>query len=626
VTLVASKPAAGPEPAGRRHEDLLMPQSWPRTPIAERVAFCVLLASTGLLYLWNLSSSGWANSFYSAAVQAGANSWTAMLFGSSDAANAITVDKTPAALWVMDFSARIFGVHSWSVLVPQALEGVAAVALLYAAVRRVSGPSGALLAGTILALTPVATLMFRFNNPDALLTLLLVAAAYCVQRACERDSGGWWLPLAGVAVGFGFLAKMLQAFLVLPGFAVVFLVAAHPRLRKRIRGVLAAGAAVVISGGWYLALVELWPAAARPYIGGSQHNSIIELALGYNGFGRLTGDETGGLGNMNRDVGWGRLFGREMGNEISWLIPAAVICIAAGFWITRRASRTDPTRAALLLWSSWLAATAAVLSYMNGIVHPYYTVAVAPAIAAGIGVGAPLLWRRRHDMVAAVALSGAVLVTTVLAGVLLARHAAWLSWLSPTIAVAGVGAAVLLLVVGRLNDVAARAVASIAVVAGLAGPAAYSLATAASPHGGAIPGSGPTLRGGLPAGMPTFGGLLGSPEPGPRLLTALTADAGAYTWTAATIGSNNAAGYQLASRQPVMAVGGFNGTDPSPTLEVFKRYVTGKQIHYFLGGKLMGAWGGSSGGSHDATLITDWVVSNFPKQKIDGIAVYDLTA
>ena len=179
-----------------------------------------------------------------------------MLFGSSDAANAITVDKTPAALWVMDVSVRLFGLNPWSVLVPQALEGVGAVGVLYAAVRRVGGPGAALLAGAVFALTPVAALMFRFNNPDALLVLMLVAAAYCVQRACEKDSSRWWLVGAGVAVGFGFLAKMLQAFLVLPGFAAAYLVAGHRRLRTPVLDLLAAASAVVVSGG-------LVPAARR---------------------------------------------------------------------------------------------------------------------------------------------------------------------------------------------------------------------------------------------------------------------------------------------------------------------------------------------------------------------------
>src|SRR5690606_17217925 len=186
-----------------------------------------LLVATGVLYLWNLGASGWANAYYSAAVQAGSQNWTAMLFGSSDAANAITVDKPPAALWVMDLSARLFGFNPWSVLVPQALMGVAAVAVLYAAVRRASGPGAGLLAGAVLALTPVAALMFRFNNPDALLVLLLVAAAYCVLRALDADGARAtrWIALAGVALGFAFLAKLLQVFLVVPALVLVVLVA-----------------------------------------------------------------------------------------------------------------------------------------------------------------------------------------------------------------------------------------------------------------------------------------------------------------------------------------------------------------------------------------------------------------
>jgi 4-amino-4-deoxy-L-arabinose transferase-like glycosyltransferase len=595
-----------------------------RFSVCSRVGLGVLLVATAALYLWNLSASGWANAFYSAAAQAGASDWTAMLFGSSDAANAITVDKTPAALWVIDVSVRLFGLNSWSVLVPQALEGVAAVALLYAAVRRVSGDSAALLAGAVLALTPVAALIFRFNNPDALLVLLLVAAAYCVQRGCEKDSSRWWLIAAGVLVGFGFLAKMLQAFLVLPGFAAAYLVAGHHRLRRRIVDLLAAAAAMVVSGGWYLLLVELWPASARPYIGGSQHDSIVELALGYNGLGRLTGDEPGGLGNLNFDVGWGRLFGTGMGLDIAWLLPAAVICLGAGLIITRRAPRTDPTRAALLLWGGWLAVTAVVFSLANGIVHPYYTVALAPAIGASIGIGATLVWHNRSDIRAATALAGTVLVTTILAAVLLSRHSDWLPWLRATVAVGGVGAAVLLLVAGRLARPVAHSVAAMAVAAGLAAPAAYAVATAAAPHSGAIPSVGPARNGF--GGFAGPGGLLDSPSPGPGLSAALSADAHDFTWTAAVVGSNNAAGYQLASGAPVMAIGGFNGTDPSPTLEEFKAYVADRQIHYFIRGKMMlGQWGRPSTGSRESADIAEWVQTHYAPSTVDKVLIYDLT-
>ena len=460
VTAVLSRPAHSDD--GVDHHPEVR-----RQPVArgERVAFAILLITTAALYLWNLSASGWANGFYSAAAQAGAGNWTAMLFGSSDAANAITVDKTPAALWVMDVSVRLFGLSSWSVLAPQALEGVAAVALLYAAVRRAAGPSAALLAGAVFALTPVAALMFRFNNPDALLVLALVAAAYCVQRACAPESSRWWLIAAGAAVGVGFLAKMLQAFLVLPALGLAYLIAGAVPLRKRLIGLFGAVVAMVVSGGWYLLLVELWPASSRPYIGGSQNNSIVELALGYNGLGRLTGEETGGLGNMNFDVGWGRMFGSSMGAFIAWLIPAAVVCLAAGLIISRRAPRTDPTRAGLVIWGGWLVVTAVVFSYANGILHQYYTVALAPAIGATIGIGAIVLWRNRFDFRAAVAMSTTVLVTVILAAILLARRLDWLPWLGTAVAVAGVGAAALLLVVSRLPARVGTGVAALAVVA-----------------------------------------------------------------------------------------------------------------------------------------------------------------
>ena len=588
------------------------------------MAFGVLLVATAVLYVWNLSSSGWANAFYSAAVQAGSRNWTAMLFGSSDAANAITVDKTPAALWVMDLSVRAFGLSSWSVLLPQAIMGVAAVALLSAAVRRVSGPGAALLAGAVLAVTPVAALMFRFNNPDALLVLLLVAAAYCVQRACEQDASRWWLVAAGAAVGLGFLAKMLQAFLVLPGFAAAYLIAGRPPLRRRMLDLAGAFAAVVVSGGWFLLLAELWPGGSRPYIGGSQHDSIVELALGYNGFGRLTGDETGGLGNLNHDVGIGRLFGFGMGLDIAWLLPAALFCLGAGVVLRHGKPRTDRTRAALICWGGWLVVTALVFSFMNGIVHSYYTVALAPAIAAVIGVGVPVLWHNRFRPWCAVALAGTVLVTVVLAAVLLSRNVDWMPWLRAAVAVGGVGAAVLLLVSGRLPAAVNRATAAVAVAACLAAPAAYSIATAASAHRGAIPSVGPA-RSAAGLGMP--GSFLDAPEPDPALTAALSTGSDRYRWVAATVGSNNAAGYQLAAGAPVMAVGGFNGTDPSPTLEQFQRYVADGRIHFFVDrqSRFGPMWGAVRSGSRQSTDIADWVRANFAPVHVDDVVLYDLT-
>ncbi len=290
--LSASRPSPAPATSA---PGPVAPPPGRRRPSRDQWALITLLVGTGVLYLWDLGESGWANRFYAAAAQAGSESWQAFFFGSSDAANAITVDKTPLSLWPMALSVRIFGLSSWSLLVPQAIEGVLAVWLLVATVRRTTGSSAAgLLSGLVLATTPVAVLMFRFDNPDALLTLLMVAAAYATLRAVESDSrrGGHpvrWLALAGALVGLAFLTKMLQAFLVIPAFGLVYLLFAHAGIPKRLGHVAVGLGSLVVAGGWWVAIVSLWPAGSRPYIGGSQGNSILELTLGYNGLGRLTG-------------------------------------------------------------------------------------------------------------------------------------------------------------------------------------------------------------------------------------------------------------------------------------------------------------------------------------------------
>ena len=358
------------------------------------------MALTALLYLWDLTRNGWANDFYAAAVQAGTKSWKAFFFGSFDSSNFITVDKTPASLWVMELSGRVFGFSQWSMLVPQALEGVASVALLYAAVRRWFGPAAGLVAGLVLALTPVAALMFRFNNPDALLVLLMTAAAYALVRAVENGRTRW-LVFCGVLLGFAFLAKMLQAFLVVPGFAIAYLWAGAPRsLLRRTWQTVVMGAGIIVGAGWWVLIAELTPAADRPYFGGSTNNNILQLAIGYNGLGRITGDETGSVGGgggggsaFGGATGLLRLFHTEFGGQISWLLPAALISLGAMLWVSRRATRTDRMRAAALLWGGWVIVTGLVFSYMSGIIHPYYMVALAPGIGALVGIGATALWK-----------------------------------------------------------------------------------------------------------------------------------------------------------------------------------------------------------------------------------------
>jgi 4-amino-4-deoxy-L-arabinose transferase-like glycosyltransferase len=588
-------------------------------PRWQRPALFALLAATAVLYFWNLTASGFGNSFYAAAVQAGTQSTKAWLFGSLDAGNIITVDKPPAALWVGVAFARIFGFSSFSVLAPQALMGVGSVAVLYATVRRTSGPAAGLLAGAGLALTPVAALIFRFNNPDALLTLLMIVGAYFVVRALEKANPRW-LMLAGVAIGFGFLTKMLQAFLVLPAFALAYLISAPTSLGKRLLHLLGAGVAVVVSAGWYIALVELWPASTRPYIGGSTNNSLLELALGYNGLGRILGTDGnrtggGGGGGMNTNFGGttgiGRMFGASFGTEISWLLPAALIGLVAGLWFTRHAPRTDRTRAALVLWGGWLLVTALVFSFMSGTIHPYYAVALAPAIVALVVIAGRALWLGRDNFSSRAVLAGMIAATAVWDYILLDRTSTWLPGLRWVIVVLGVLVATAVLMGVHQFKKAVAVMAAVTVLTFGVGTAAYAVETASQPHTGSIPTSGPSsMSMGMGAGDESAGTAIGT------LLSQTT-----NTWAAATTGSQSAASLELASGKAVIGIGGWDGSDPAPTLAEFQQYVANGQIHYYIAG----GRGGGGGGGGSSSAITDWVAANFTATTVDGQTVYDLT-
>ncbi|HET7762305.1 MAG TPA: glycosyltransferase family 39 protein [Phycicoccus sp.] len=630
-------------------------------PAWGRPALIALLVVTAAAYLYNLTASGWANSFYSAAVQAGSVSWKAFFFGSFDASSAITVDKPPASLWVMALSVRLLGLSSFAMLLPQVLMGLGTVAVVHATVRRRFGHGAALLAGAALALTPVAVLMFRFNNPDALLTLLLALGVWATLRALEAGSVRW-ISLAGVFVGAGFLTKSLQVMLVVPAIAVVWLLFADAPVRRRLLGGLAATGAFLVSAGWWVAVVELVPTSWRPYIGGSQTNSFLELTFGYNGLGRIDGSEAGrvggGGGPFSGGTGILRMFDSANGGQVAWLLPAALLLLVAGLWFRGRAPRTDARRAAYVAMGLWLVVTVLVFSLMQGIFHEYYTVALAPPVAALVGMGAGEAWERRDSLLGAAVLAATTALTSVWAFVLLSRTTAFGGWLRVGVLALGLAAAILFLVLGRVHRSVVPAVAVVAVLAGLAGPAAYTAATLSTGHSGSIVTAGPSSGGGPGGGGPgggglgggrgfggaggpvggpaggiggqpgggaggqPTGGLLEAATPGSAVVRALRTDADRYTWVAAVVGSNNAAGLQLATELPVLAIGGFNGSDPYPTLEQFQQYVADGRIHYFLAG---GGFRGQQGGSRVADEINTWVSENFTAVSVGGQTFYDLT-
>ncbi|MGW7209650.1 ArnT family glycosyltransferase [Streptomyces sp. NPDC054837] len=702
-----SASAAPPAPEAGEPKQPFVKRLWrgrPEDPRWARPAFWGLLLVTAALYFSNLSSSGYANSFYSAAVQAGSQSWKAFFFGSLDAGNAITVDKPPASLWPMALSVRVFGLSSFAILMPEVLMGIGTVAVVYASVRRRFSPAAGLIAGAVMALTPVAALMFRFNNPDAMLALLMAVACYFVARALE-DGRTKWLLWAGVAIGFAFLAKTLQAFLILPPLAIVYAVCAPVSLKKRFGQLAAATAAIIVSGGWWVAIVELWPASSRPYIGGSQNNSFLELTFGYNGLGRLNGEETGSVGGGGGgntgtgqwgETGWDRMFNSEIGGQISWLLPAALILLVAGLVATRKLKRTSVTRGSFLVWGGSLLITMVVFSYMAGIFHQYYTVALAPYMAAVTGMGSTLLWERRKDIWASLTLAAAVVASAAWGYVLLNRTPDYLPWLKWLVLIGGLVSALGLVFAGRINRQLALAAASVGLAASLAGPTAYTISTLQEGHTGSIVTAGPAgasmmggrgggpggggggMGGGMPGqnqqngngntqgqgqgrqggngfpgggmpgqsqqqgqgrqngGMPGTtgegggmgggggaGGLLNGATVSDEAKKLLEADSGDYTWVAAAIGAQNAASYQLSTGEPVMAIGGFNGTDPSPTLAQFKEYVADGKVHYFISSGSGGGMGGSSSGT--SSQITSWVEANFKKVTVGSSTFYDLT-
>ncbi|MFJ3940094.1 ArnT family glycosyltransferase [Streptomyces parvus] len=695
-----------------------------------RPALYGLLLAVGLAYFSNLSASGYANSFYSAAVQAGSQSWKALFFGSLDSANAITVDKPPAALWPMALSVRMFGLNSWAILAPQVLMALATAAVLNSAVRRRFGPVAGLIAVGVFALTPVAALMFRFNNPDALLALLMTVTVWCVLRALEQGRTKWLL-WAGAAVGLAFLTKTLQAFLILPPLAVLYAVCAPVPVRKRLGQLALSALTMLVTGGWWVAIVELMPASSRPYVGGSQNNSFLELTFGYNGLGRINGEETGSVGGGGGrggggwgETGIGRMFNSEVGGQIAWLLPAALILLVAGLWLTRKAGRTDSARAAFIAWGGALVMTAAVFSFMAGIFHQYYTVALAPYVAALVAMGVVVLWEERSAWWPRAVLAGTVLATVLWAYVLLGRTPDYLPWLRWAVLAGGIVGALGLLVMGRFGGRGlAVAVVGLSCAASLAGPTAYTVSTLNSGHQGSIVTAGPSAgfgmggpgggggrggpggpgggdgdggqRGGMrqqppgqgqfpgqgqgqgqgnqqgnaPGGMPALpgggtapggtgsipgfgegmrgggggggmGGLLNGATVDAEAKALLTKGADDYTWVAAAVGAQNAASYQLATGEPVMAIGGFNGSDPSPTLAQFKKYVAEGKIHYFVsGGGMGGGTGGGTGGegvgrtgggpggmggSGTSSQISSWVTENFTEVTVGSATFYDL--
>jgi 4-amino-4-deoxy-L-arabinose transferase-like glycosyltransferase len=454
-----------------------------------------LLALSAVLNLWNLSVNGWANTYYSAAVRSMSTSWHDFLFASLDKTGLMTVDKPPLAFWVQALSVRVFGYHPLSILVPEALMGVAAVALVYDLTRRTFGRVAGAGAGLAFALTPITVAIARHNNPDELLILCCVAALWCTVRALETGRTKW-LVLTGVCVGLGFETKMGVALLVVPGIALAWMWSRWgetwgARLRA-LRQLLAGGAAMVAVGGAWPLLVTLTPAADRPWISGTSDNSIWSLIFGYNGLGRVAG-QTGGpggggaVGPGGGGLGAGSLFGgatgpfrllqSALGDQAGWLLGFAVVAGLAILLLTRL-RRRDPRTSWLIAVGGAFLVTAVVFSFSSGIFHPYYVSFLAPFAAALVGAGTGLMLPRRSGgdgRAARVIAPAAIAAGAITELVVLGELNGSLAWARPVIIAVAGGAAVILAL--GLPQRARVVLVAVALAALLAAPAAWAAET-----------------------------------------------------------------------------------------------------------------------------------------------------
>lgn len=573
----------------------------------KKLAFVAILVLATVLYGWRLWSADWGNTYYTAAIKAMSHDWKAFLFGSFDPDNVVTVDKPPASLWPQVFSVWIFGYHPWSIMLPEAVEGVLTVFFLHRAVRAWAGENVALVAALLLAFVPITAASVRDNNTDPMLVLFVVAAACTLARAVvpgvAPKSATKWLLLCAFLLGWGFLSKMMAAWMPVPAFACAYLAGARVSLGRRVVDLLGAGAVLVVSSLWWVALHDFWPGGAVPYMGSSSNGSTMDLVLGYNGLGRILGQGSPGTGTVSGGSGsLTRMFGRDWGGQISWLLPLSLlILVAVGVAAMRRwRARLPPRhvhRAGWLLWGGWLLVVGLLLSLGEGIAHSYYTVLIAPPIAAVCAAGLAQL--RRVPFL----LPAGIVLTAVWAWVLISRDPAWHGWLRYAVAVLAVLAVVLL--VARTP----RAGVVLGLVAIVLAPAVWSadVAFASSPgSGGGSPAAGPRTRGypGPQRRSATmvarrtggFGGNGKLTAAERRILAYVTAnDGGAKIQLAIEGGARIAGDFLVATDANVIGMGGFSGRDAVPSPTQLTRWVSAGELKFVLadaGGR--GVRGGSA--------------------------------
>lgn len=577
-------------------------------------------------YAWGLDRNGWANPYYSAAAQAGAHDWKAFFFGSLDWNNAITVDKTPLAVWPMALSARIFGLSPWSILLPQALEGTAGVWVLFATARRAFPSYVAFSAAAVYAATPVVFLMSRYNNPEPLMGLLGLLGLYSAARTIESGAWRWYLAF-GAAFGIAFMAKGFQGLLWLPAAVLAIVFWAPESLKRKLARLVAAGALMAACATCWIAIVGFIPPADRPYIGSSPVNSPWDLAIGYNGLARLVPSQIDPGETVPYEGGIGRLFNANFAQEIGWTLGPALLCLAILAVYFRSLSRSQRILAGMA-WGS-LATAWAVLSFMADRIHTYYTYSLAVPASVVVALGAYTALSLPTTRWMARALALLILSATAYGDLKIMGYAdGWGLW---PLAVGATGGAVLALILWparRRHFAPLPARVLVLTVCGFLclAPVATDAITLGIPQTRVFPISGLTPRdpnaiAHVVEEMRTNDSdSLTVQEDGapPSPAVREDADLPSGSWLVATYPAQNAALYQLATGQPGLALGGWSGVDPSFDLGQFQELVTSHRIDYFV------SYTGIRSYFPEIGRIESWVDEHFRHTTTDSIIVYDL--
>lgn len=605
--------------------------------LIEKYGIVALILASSLLYLWNLPINGWGNPYYAAAAQSGAASNEGLFFGSSDLANALSVDKPPLHTALLSTAVRIFGLSSWTVLVPNALLGVASIWLIYATVRDFFSIRVALLSGFLFVLTPVALLMFRFNNPDSTMLFIWCLAAFLATRITRNPTYGAYA-LLGLVIALGFLTKQFQALILVPALlaAVTSRQNATKLLYWRQLGVASIACSTTVAT-WLMA-VELTSPSQRPWVGGSNTNSAIELTLGYNGLGRLTGLTSMGAinpkgydGVVGVDAGLLRLFSPNFAGELSWFLLPAVL----GFGLIVHRLLTNELdagqRPLAKLMVAWFVSAFAVVSFMTGNVHPYYTLMLVPPICFLSAVAIHHLFsgiaNKSGRQLAALAIAASAFMNWVF----LSRYQDLGPVPSATLIISATLASVMLTTTVRIRGSGICA-ASMSSVALLAIPLLFNYVTLTTPQQGSFPQAGPVptidtwhrrnaeqLKLGQ---RETFALSRGEPVV-PSVAELITTVPQTVSWPAMTVGSENAALYQLHTGRAVVAIGGFSGSDEFPSYESFMNVIRNGDAGYYIHQPGILKWGPSSDNTEN---IVHWIIDNCHTLSTGHLNVYDLRA